>query len=180
MHSDNFEMSTRYLISYVFHCSDEIDVVVAFVRQYPEISNVVLTVRFPLGKAIMADIFLEFILLGRMHRQLGLHSDSLHFGPIGNPASTVITMSRSPSIDVAPNPILIRHYNPFVATRRCIIWHAKWMLELLRMSFSRFTCTVGAELVAGGAGRGFGGIAACEDLEEGVEHGEVIDDNSDE
>lgn len=54
------------------------------------------------------------------------------------------------------------------------------MLEFLCMSLPRFTCTVGAELVARGAGRRFVGVAACEDLEEGVEHGEIIDDNSDE
>ena len=54
------------------------------------------------------------------------------------------------------------------------------MLELLRMPFPTFTRTVGAELIAGGAGRSFGRVAACEDLEEGVEHREVIDNNSDE
>ena len=54
------------------------------------------------------------------------------------------------------------------------------MLELLRMPLPGFTCTVGAELVAGGAGRRFGGVAACEDLEEGVEHWEIIDEDSDE
>ena len=71
----------------------------------------------------MADLFLGFILLRRMHRQLGLYSDSLHFGPIGSPASTVNAMSMSVSVDIAPNPILIGYHNPLVATRRGIVRH---------------------------------------------------------
>ena len=54
----------------------------------------------------MAEHFLAFILLRRMHRQLGLHSYPLRSGPISRRASSVTAVSRYPSIDIAPNSVL--------------------------------------------------------------------------
>lgn len=53
------------------------------------------------------------------------------------------------------------------------------MPELLAL-LPRFAGAVGAETVAGVAGGVFGRVAAGEELDEGVEHREVADDDCDE